>query len=200
MGAKNSLDSATMMNKGLELIEAVYLFDIPQTKIDVVVHPQSILHSMVSYMDGSCIAQMGCPDMRTPIAYTLSEPARFPTEVKRLSLTELSQLDFEEPDHARFPALNLARQAVDAGMLGSCVFNAANEAAGEAFLRGECGFLDITRHVDISLSKALDRQNSEMPHQIASVDDVMRVTDTIRTWVALQINQDTGSSLNVAHS
>ncbi|MAK61974.1 MAG: 1-deoxy-D-xylulose-5-phosphate reductoisomerase [Ponticaulis sp.] len=200
MGAKNSLDSATMMNKGLELIEAVYLFDLPQSKINVVVHPQSIIHSLVSYIDGSCLAQMGTPDMRTPIAYALSEPGRYPTDVKRLNLIEISKLDFEALDEARFPAIRISRDAADAGMLGTSVFNAANEAAGLAFLQKQCGFLDISRLVSDCLSQALDRRNNEMPHQIRSVDDVMYVTETVRSWVAGQIRQETGNTLNVAHS
>lgn len=183
MGAKNSLDSATMMNKGLELIEAVYLFDIPQSQIDVLVHPQSIIHSMVAYADGSVIAQMGTPDMKTPIAYALGLPGRVRTDVKRLNLAELARLDFRMPDDERFPALKLARQASDAGLIGTCVFNAANEYAGKAFLNGECGFLDISALVEYSLHRALDRQSSEMPHNVSTVDDALQVTEIVRTWV-----------------
>lgn len=183
MGAKNSLDSATMMNKGLELIEAVYLFDISQSQIDVLVHPQSIIHSMVAYEDGSVIAQMGTPDMKTPIAYALGLPGRVRTDVKRLNLAELARLDFRMPDDERFPALKLARQASDAGLIGTCVFNAANEFAGKAFLNGECGFLDISALVEYSLHRALDRQSSEMPHNVSTVDDALQVTEIVRTWV-----------------
>ena len=183
MGAKNSLDSATMMNKGLELIEAVYLFDIPQEQIRVVIHPQSIIHSFVSYSDGSVIAQMGTPDMRTPISYALSWPERTPTRVRALDLVELSRLDFYEPDHRKFPALRLARKAADAGALGTCIFNAANEFAGAAFLSGRCGFLDINRLVEDCLLRALDRQSNEMPHTIQTIDDVLHVTDVINDWV-----------------
>lgn len=183
MGAKNSLDSATMMNKGLELIEAVYLFDIPQTRIDVLIHPQSIIHSMVAYRDGSVIAQMGTPDMRTPIAYALGLPGRIQTDVKRLDLAELSRLDFRTPDDEHFPALRLARLASDAGLLGTCVFNAANEYAGKAFLNGECGFLDISTLVEYSLHRALDRQSTEMPHNVSTVDDALQVTEVVRTWI-----------------
>lgn len=176
MGTKNTLDSATLMNKGLELIEAVYLFDIDQSRIDVLIHPQSIIHSMVSYVDGSVIAQLGSPDMKTPIAYALSYPDRLPTTVKRLDLRELARLDFAEPDHVRFPALNLARQSADAGLLGTCTYNIANELAGRAFLEGRCGFLDIAKLVRISLHEALDRDSSEMPHTVSGIEDVRHVT------------------------
>ena len=192
MGAKNSLDSATLMNKGLELIEAVYLFDIPQSLIDVVIHPQSIIHSMVSYSDGSSIAQLGMPDMRTPIAYALGAPERFPTNVERLNLIELSRLDFEAPDDERFPALTLARRAADAGMKETCIFNAANEAAGAAFLTGRCGFLDISAIVDRCLSEALDRENQEMPHNMSSVDDVLLVTRLVSRSVERQLELKVG--------
>lgn len=192
MGAKNSLDSATLMNKGLELIEAVYLFDIPQDQIDVVIHPQSIIHSLVSYADGSTIAQMGVPDMRTPIAYALSCPDRIPTRVERLDLIKLSRLDFEAPDDERFPALKLARLASDNGILGTCVFNAANEAAGAAFLAGRCGFLDIAAIVARCLTEALDRPKEEMPHKIASVDDVLHVTREITARVYRQLEIEVG--------
>ena len=168
MGTKNTLDSATLMNKGLELIEAVYLFDIDQSRIDVLIHPQSIIHSMVSYVDGSVIAQLGSPDMKTPIAYALSYPDRL--------LRELARLDFAEPDHVRFPALNLARQSADAGLLGTCTYNIANELAGRAFLEGRCGFLDIAKLVRISLHEALDRDSSEMPHTVSGIEDVRHVT------------------------
>lgn len=197
MGAKNSLDSATMMNKGLELIEAVYLFGVPQSKIDVVIHPQSIIHSLVSYKDGSVIAQMGSPDMRTPIAYALSCPDRIETAVERLDLVALSRLDFSEPDHQRFPALNLARLAADAGTLGTSVFNAANEAAGSGFLSKKCGFLDISTIVERCLSKALDTAKSQMPHRITTVDDVLYVTDRVRGWVRDELAEQTGKILHV---
>ena len=192
MGAKNSLDSATLMNKGLELIEAVYLFDIPQSRIDVVIHPQSIIHSLVSYVDGSTIAQMGVPDMRTPIAYALGHPERLPTTVRRLDLIDLARLDFEAPDDARFPALRLARQASDDGLLGTSVFNAANEAAGAAFLSGRCGFLDIADIVERCLSEALDRSKVEMPHKISSVEDVLHVTRLVGESVQRQIKIKVG--------
>ena len=188
MGAKNSLDSASMMNKGLELIEAVYLFDIPQTKIDVLVHPQSIVHSMVSYADGSVIAQMGAPDMKTPIAYALSSPDRIETNVSRLDLAQLSRLDFYAPDDAKFPALRLAREASDSGLIGTCVYNAANEVAGLAFLQRRCGFLDISTLVEYSLHRALDRANPEMPHSVSTVEDAIAVTDVVRGWIETRLS------------
>ena len=143
MGAKISIDSATLMNKGLELIEAHHLFPIGADKLDIVVHPQSVVHSMVEYVDGSVIAQLGTPDMRTPIAHTLAWPERMATPCARLNLATVGRLDFEEPDPALFPALGLARDALAAGGARPAVLNAANEAAVAAFLAGRIGFLDI---------------------------------------------------------
>jgi 1-deoxy-D-xylulose-5-phosphate reductoisomerase len=145
MGAKISIDSATLMNKGLELIEAAWLFDRPSSEIDVVVHPQSIIHSMVEYLDGSVLAQMGSPDMRTPIGYALAWPERMETPVEQLNFAKVGQMTFFDPDLERFPALRLAREALEAGGKASCVLNAANEVAVEAFLNGRIGFLDIAR-------------------------------------------------------
>ncbi|WP_371397985.1 1-deoxy-D-xylulose-5-phosphate reductoisomerase [Fretibacter rubidus] len=151
MGAKISIDSATLMNKGLELIEAAYLFSRPSSEVDVVVHPQSIVHSMVEYIDGSVLSQMGSPDMRTPIAYAIGWPARMEAPVERLDLTKLSGLTFFEPDTTRFSALRLARDALEAGGQAMCVLNAANEIAVAAFLREEIAFLDIPRLVERTL-------------------------------------------------
>ena len=145
MGAKISIDSATMMNKGLELIEAAWLFNRPSSEVDIIVHPQSIVHSMVEYVDGSVLAQMGSPDMRTPIAYALAWPERMETPVERLDLAKISQLTFFDPDPVRFPAIRLAREALEAGGAASCILNAANEVAVEAFLNGHIKFLDIAR-------------------------------------------------------
>jgi 1-deoxy-D-xylulose-5-phosphate reductoisomerase len=142
MGRKISVDSATMMNKGLELIEAHYLFGVPETRIDIVVHPQSVIHSMVEYLDGSVLAQLGNPDMRTPIAHALAYPDRIDSGVGPLDLPALGRLDFEAPDPARFPCLRLARQALQSGG-GPCVLNAANEIAVEAFLEGRLRFPEI---------------------------------------------------------
>ena len=148
MGAKISIDSATLMNKGLELIEASYLFDRPSSEIDIVVHPQSIIHSMVEYIDGSILAQLGSPDMRTPIAYAMGWPDRMAAPVQRLDLTKLSGLTFFEPDIVKFPALRLARESLEAGGKAPCVLNAANEIAVAAFLEGQIQFLDIPRIVE----------------------------------------------------
>jgi len=152
MGAKISVDSATMMNKGLELIEAKHLFQMPQEKIDIVVHPQSVIHSLVAYIDGSVLAQLGSPDMRTPIAYTLAWPARMPSPSPRLDLAQIASLTFEAPDPVRFPALRLVREAVSAGGSAPTVLNAANEIAVHAFLAEKIGFLDIAEIVEQTLA------------------------------------------------
>jgi 1-deoxy-D-xylulose-5-phosphate reductoisomerase len=151
MGDKISVDSATMMNKGLELIEAHYLFAMPARQIDVLVHPQSVVHSMVAYRDGSVLAQMGHPDMRTPIAYTLAWPTRMEVPVERLDLAAVGHLSFEAPDPVRFPTLRIAREALGAGGGAPTVLNAANEVAVEGFLAGKLGFLDIAKVVESTL-------------------------------------------------
>ena len=148
MGAKISVDSATLMNKGLELIEAHHLFGLPSDRIDVVVHPQSVVHSLVEFVDGSLLAQLGSADMRIPIAYTLAWPERMATPSKRLSLAETGRLDFEAPDVERFPALRLAREALERGGGAAVVLNAANEIAVEAFLKERIGFCEISRLVE----------------------------------------------------
>ena len=143
MGAKISVDSATMMNKGLEIIEAHHLFNMPEARIDVVVHPESVIHSMVAYVDGSVLAQMGTPDMRTPIAHTLAWPARMAAPSPRLDLVAVGQLQFEAPDPLRFPCLELARAALRDGQAATVALNAANEVAVAAFLAERIGFCDI---------------------------------------------------------
>jgi 1-deoxy-D-xylulose-5-phosphate reductoisomerase len=143
MGAKISIDSATMMNKGLEVIEAARLFSLDETEIQVLVHPQSVIHGLVYYHDGSVMAQLGSPDMRIPIAHTLAWPRRMPTVSRRLDLVAVSRLEFEEPDLVRFPALRLAREALQAGGGAPTILNAANEVAVEAYLQRRIGFLDI---------------------------------------------------------
>ena len=153
MGAKISVDSATMANKGLEAIEAAYLFDMPADRIDVVVHPESIVHSLVEYVDGSTLAQMGPPDMKTPIAYALAWPDRLIWSAPRLDLAALGRLTFEAPDEERFPALKLARQALQAGGAAPIVFNAANEVAALAFLDRRLGFLNIAAVIADTLSR-----------------------------------------------
>ena len=148
MGAKISVDSATMMNKGLELIEAQHLFPVGPEKLKVLVHPQSVIHSMVAYVDGSVLAQLGSPDMRTPISYTLGWPSRIVTPSQRLDLAAIRQLTFEAPDPERFPSLRLARDALQTGGSAPTLLNAANEVAVEAFLAGRIGFLDIAGVVE----------------------------------------------------
>ncbi|MDP6066996.1 MAG: 1-deoxy-D-xylulose-5-phosphate reductoisomerase [Alphaproteobacteria bacterium] len=152
MGAKISVDSATMMNKGLELIEAHHLFDLPAENIEVLIHPQSVVHSLVAYVDGSVLAQLGTPDMRTPIAYTLGWPERMPAPAERLDLAALGQLSFEPPDLERFPALRLARLALQSGGAAPTILNAANEVAVAGFLGGEVGFLEIAGIVEETLA------------------------------------------------
>ncbi|CAO3400362.1 1-deoxy-D-xylulose-5-phosphate reductoisomerase [Azospirillum sp. 11R-A] len=152
MGAKISVDSATMMNKGLELIEAHFLFGVPEERIDVLVHPQSVIHSLVEYVDGSVLAQLGTPDMRTPIAYALGWPARIATPAERLDLVKAATLTFEAPDPVRFPALRLARAALQSGGGAPTILSAANEVAVQAFLDRRIGFLDIERIVEETLT------------------------------------------------
>ena len=173
MGAKISVDSATMMNKGLELIEAYYLFGLPEDKIDILVHPQSIIHSMVAYVDGSVLAQLGSPDMRTPISYTLAWPQRMVAPSARLDLGKIATLTFEPPDSERFPALRLAREALKAGGAAPNILNASNEVAVAGFLDNNLGFLDIPRIVAETLEK--------MPvSAIRSVDDALSVDNEAR--------------------
>ncbi|MGE0733344.1 MAG: 1-deoxy-D-xylulose-5-phosphate reductoisomerase [Alphaproteobacteria bacterium] len=152
MGAKISVDSATLMNKGLEVIEAFHLFPVARDQVDVVVHPQSVIHSMVEYIDGSVLAQLGTPDMRTPIAYTLGWPKRMAAPSKRLDFATLGPLTFERPDLIRFPALKLAFDALKAGGSAPTVLNAANEIAVHGFLDGRIGFLDIAAVVEHALA------------------------------------------------
>ncbi len=153
MGRKISVDSATMMNKGLEVIEAHYLFDVAVGQIDVLIHPQSVIHSMVSYVDGSVIAQLGQPDMRTPIAHALAFPDRIQSGVAPLDLAQIAQLNFELPDFERFPCLKLAYQALQAGGTAPAILNAANEVAVEAFLNREIGF----RVIDQLIARVMDK-------------------------------------------
>jgi 1-deoxy-D-xylulose-5-phosphate reductoisomerase len=168
MGAKISVDSATMMNKGLELIEAHHLFALPESRIEILVHPQSIVHSMVAYIDGSVLAQLGTPDMRTPISFALGWPERMAAPSARLDLAAIGSLTFERPDPIRFPALTLARSALKSGGAAPTVLNAANEVAVHAFLAGRIGFLDIAGVVE----KAVERLGIE---RIGSIEDVLAV-------------------------
>ena len=175
MGAKISVDSATMMNKGLELIEAHHLFALPLNRIDILVHPQSVIHSMVEYVDGSTLAQLGSPDMRIPIAHTLAWPHRMDTPAEKLDLAKIATLSFEPPDPVRFPALRLARQALEAGGAVPIVLNAVNEVAVAAFLDRAIGFLDIARLVE----DAMDRSTASAPLSIAEVIDIDSAARTI---------------------
>ncbi len=166
MGAKISVDSASMFNKGLELIEAHHLFAMPEDRIDIVVHPQSVIHSLVAYIDGSVLAQLGSPDMRTPIAYALGWPNRIDAPSPRLDLAAIATLTFEQPDEIRFPSMRLARAALRAGGSAAAVLNAANEIAVGAFLDRRIGFLDI--------AEVVERTIEGVDHcQLGSIDDVL---------------------------
>jgi 1-deoxy-D-xylulose-5-phosphate reductoisomerase len=173
MGAKISVDSATMMNKGLELIEAHHLFALPEERIDILVHPQSVIHSLVEYADGSMLAQLGSPDMRVPIGHVLAWPERMPTGARRLDLLEVARLDFEAPDPVRFPALRLAREALRQGEAAPLVLNAANEVAVEAFLGDAIHFPDIAAIVEDLLA----RMTQPLP---SSISDVLSLDAEVR--------------------
>jgi 1-deoxy-D-xylulose-5-phosphate reductoisomerase len=153
MGVKISIDSATLMNKGLEMIEAAYLFAMPPERVDALIHPQSIIHSMVEYVDGSTLAQLGAPDMRTPISFALAWPGRMTWPAPKLDLAQVGQLSFQEPDFERFPALKIAKDALAAGGSAPAVLNAANEVASAAFLDRRIGFLDIASTVAETLER-----------------------------------------------
>lgn len=173
MGAKITIDSATMMNKGLELIEAYHLFPVTADQIEILVHPESIIHSLVRYHDGSTLAQMGEPDMATPIAYALSHPVRMANHTRALDLTRIGKLTFEAPDETRFPALRLAREALKTDACAPIILNAANEIAVQAFLERRIGFTDIAATVETMLDA--------LPHQpIASLADVEAVDALVR--------------------
>lgn len=177
MGAKISIDSATLMNKGLEIIEAHHLFRLPSERIDVVIHPQSVIHGLVTYHDGSVLAHMGTPDMRTPIAYVLGWPGRTPAPMQRLDLAAVGRLTFAPPDPVRFPALRLAREALVQGGGAPTVLNAANETAVHAFIEGRIGFLDIIAVVEETLTA--------LPGgPLGSLDDVHHIDREARTLAA----------------
>lgn len=173
MGRKISVDSATMMNKGLEVIEAHWLFNAPADAIQVVVHPQSVIHSMVQYVDGSVLAQLGNPDMRTPIAYGLAYPERIDAGVAPLDLFKIARLDFVEPDFERFPCLALAYRALRAGGTAPALMNAANEVAVDAFLCQRIAFLDIPRLI----ADVLDKITS---HEVNVLEDVLQADEHSR--------------------
>lgn len=173
MGQKISVDSASMMNKGLELIEACWLFDARPDQVEVVVHPQSVVHSLVDYVDGSVLAQLGNPDMRTPIAHALAWPERIDSGVSALDLLLTARLDFQAPDPLRFPCLRLAREAFDAGGTACAILNAANEVAVEAFLAGRIGFTDIPVIIEHTLNCLPSERVEELP-QVMLADQQAR--------------------------
>jgi 1-deoxy-D-xylulose-5-phosphate reductoisomerase len=173
MGAKISIDSATLMNKGLELIEAAQLFPVDVERLDVIVHPQSVIHSMVEYVDGSVLAQLGSPDMRIPIAYAMGWPERIATPAARLDLAAIASLSFEKPDLERFPCLALAWAAMRAGGSAPCILNAANEIAVAAFIAGQAGFLDI----DAIVAETL---NMVASGPVATLEEVMAIDAAAR--------------------
>jgi 1-deoxy-D-xylulose-5-phosphate reductoisomerase len=183
MGAKISVDSATMMNKGLELIEAHHLFGLAPEDIEILVHPESIVHSMVAFRDGSVLAQLGRPDMRIPIAYTLGWPNRIPVPTPRLDLAAIGQLRFEPPDAERFPALRLARAALARGGAAPTVLNAANEVAVAAFLAGQIGFLEIAAIVEAALERCDCSEMEGLAH-ILAIDAEARRTAELLTGEA----------------
>ena len=179
MGAKISVDSATMMNKGLELIEAFHLFPVPEERIEILVHPQSVIHSMVDYVDGSVLAQLGTPDMRTPIAFALAWPKRVETPAARLALEDIGTLTFEAPDPVRFPALRLAREALRAGNSAPTLLNAANEVAVAWFLEKGLGFLKITEVVEQVLERVTARPLDSLDDVFAADTEARRVAEEI---------------------
>ena len=172
MGAKISVDSATLMNKGLELIEAHHLFGLPSERIEILIHPQSVVHSLVEFVDGSVLAQLGSPDMRVPIAFALAWPERMPTPAERLDLAKIGSLVFEAPDLDRFPALRIAREALERGGPAPTVLNAANEVAVEQFLAGRIGFPEIVRLVEAEL----ERMDASAPSNVNDIIDIDRTT------------------------
>ncbi|WP_248322102.1 MULTISPECIES: 1-deoxy-D-xylulose-5-phosphate reductoisomerase [unclassified Caballeronia] len=187
MGRKISVDSATMMNKGLEVIEAHWLFDLPGSRIEVLIHPQSVIHSMVSYADGSVLAQLGNPDMRTPIAHALAFPDRVESGVAPLDLAQIASLTFEKPDFARFPCLALAIDALEAGGIASAALNAANEIAVEAFLARRIGFM--------SIGGVVERVLSALPNtSAASLDDVLAADASARRLASRFVAELTASA------
>lgn len=178
MGLKISIDSASMFNKGLEMIEAMHLFRLRPDQVEVIVHPQSIIHSMVGYTDGSVLAQLGCPDMRHAIGYALNYPARQPLPVERLDFAKLARLDFEAPDPQRFPALRLAREAMEAGGVAGAVLNGAKEVALEAFIAGRARFLDMPVIVEKTMAAL-----AALP-PAADMDDVFAADEKARRMAA----------------
>lgn len=181
MGPKITIDSATLMNKGLEVIEARWLFNAKPSEIEVVVHPQSVIHSMVEYVDGSVLAQLGNPDMRTPIAYALGYPERLQSGVGSLDLFKIGQLDFEAPDTKKFPCLRLAYEALKLGGNAAAILNAANEIAVEAFIQKTIKFTDIPRLIEFVLNKSIIKEVSDLNMLIDTDADAR---DSAREWLS----------------
>ena len=179
MGAKISIDSATMMNKALEIIEAAHIFGLPSERIGVLIHPQSVIHGLVHYSDGSVLAQLGSPDMRVPIAHTLAWPGRIATHAPRLDLAAIGRLEFAEPDLERFPALRLAREALAAGGGASAIMSAANEVAVDAFLGRRIGFLDIAAVVE-QVMQQLGAPPADTLEAVLTLDAAARAAATVR--------------------
>jgi 1-deoxy-D-xylulose-5-phosphate reductoisomerase len=180
MGAKITIDSATLMNKGLEVIEARWLFDLPASQIDILVHPESVVHSMVEYVDGQVVAQLGISDMRGPISYALAHPDRLPLDLERLDLARIGRLTFEAPDPERFPAYTLAYRALEMGGTAPAVLSGADEAAVEAFLAGRCPFTAIAR-------VCADVLESHRPSPVGSVDDAIAASELGRRSAAERV-------------
>ncbi|SCY12813.1 1-deoxy-D-xylulose-5-phosphate reductoisomerase [Alkaliphilus peptidifermentans] len=180
MGRKISIDSSTLMNKGLEVIEAKWLFDVDLDKIEVIIHPQSIIHSMVEFVDGSIIAQLGAPDMRLPIQYSLAYPERITGDNTKLNLKELSRLDFMQPDTEKFPCLQLAYEALRIGGTMPCVINGANEVLVEKYLAEEIKFYDIPKYIE----KAMKAHKS---FQYNTIEEVLEVDKWVREWLKTEI-------------
>jgi 1-deoxy-D-xylulose-5-phosphate reductoisomerase len=182
MGRKISIDSSTLMNKGLEVIEAKWLFDVEHNQIDVVVHPQSIIHSMVQFIDSSVIAQLGCPDMRLPIQYALSYPDRIECDFERLDLAKIATLTFEEPDMDTFPCLKLAYDTLKMGGTYSAVLNSANEVLVNEFLEDKIGFYDIPYYIE----KTLEAHSSISE---PTVEDILEIDRWTREFVIKSISK-----------
>lgn len=180
MGAKITIDSATMMNKGLELIEAVWLFDVLPSEVRIVVHRESVVHSLIEYVDNSVIAQLGVPDMRIPIQYALTYPARMPSPVKRLSLADYGTLTFREPDYDTFRCINICRSAIENGGLYPAIANGANEKANELFRNGSIGFLQIAELVGLALENGVSKENY-------TLSDVLEADQAARDFVESKV-------------
>ncbi|GAA6212185.1 1-deoxy-D-xylulose-5-phosphate reductoisomerase [Hyphomicrobiales bacterium 4NK60-0047b] len=181
MGAKITIDSATLMNKGLELIEAKHLFSLKANQVDMVVHPQSIIHCLVSFFDGSVLAQLSEPDMRVPIAYSLSWPQRMKTPIEPINLVEISKMDFEAGDEVRFPCLKLARQVMESEAFNGPALNAANEIAVDAFLKNNCSYIEIPQIIEKVLEKI---QNELTSTDRFCVNDILRIDQLARTMAS----------------